>query len=95
LLAAISVVRYERDHRNVPGNLNALVPRYLPAVPIDETVAGNKPMLLAATDDGFIIYCRGFDGDDDGGRAVEQLPSRANDQNIEDGDWVLWPPPLQ
>jgi hypothetical protein len=41
------------------------VPKYLPAVPVDAMVAGNKP--IGYHSDGGIVYSVGMDGKDDGG----------------------------
>jgi len=66
---ALALRLYSLDHGGqFPKTLDELVPAYLPAVPKDPLVAGDKPLTLAVGDDGTpIVYSVGEDGKDDGG----------------------------
>lgn len=60
-------VRAYRDERGVPPpSLQALVPAYLPAVPQDPFAP--KPLVYRQTPARVLIYSRGPDGKDDGGK---------------------------
>lgn len=65
LQTVIALRRYRLAAGELPDTLDALVPKYLPAVPID-TFDG-RPMRYTRTDDGAIVYSVGRDGVDDGG----------------------------
>lgn len=100
-LTAIALELYRRDHAGYPGSLQALVPHYLPDVPIDR-ITGD-PLNYRLVDGRPVLYSVGADRDDDGGPrpSVEADPTRANlaavrwvipeDQTAVDGDWVVWP----
>jgi len=50
------------------------------------------PFVYRVTDDGFILYSVGFDGDDDGGKHEERLGKpRPPSRELSDGDYVFWP----
>ena len=57
-----------------PTSLDELVPAYLPAVPMDPAVGGGAALRYVpgaadgAASAGFVLYSRGPDGEDDGGR---------------------------
>jgi len=100
-LAALALELYRREFGAYPDALDTLVPRFLPAVPIDPITGG--PMLYRVGDDGPVLYSVGADRDDDGGSILYDAvyPSQ-RDQNVAqwvlnagdpavDGDWVLWP----
>jgi hypothetical protein len=63
---AVAVERYRRDHGRWPDPLDALVPKYLAAVPKDPQ--DGKPLRYQRRTDGCVIYWVGPDGTDDGGK---------------------------
>lgn len=68
-LAAISCELYRRATGAWPATLEALVPRYLPSVPID--IYDGGPLGYRRTEAGPLIYSVGPDREDDGGRSAE------------------------
>ena len=62
---AIAAELYRREQGKLPGKLNDLVPRYLPAVPVDP-FDGN-PLRYIVQGDDFVVYSVGEDLTDDGG----------------------------
>lgn len=68
-----------------PDSLAELVPVYLKAVPEDIPAGG--PLLYRREGRGYVLYSRGVDGKDDGGRIVENPKSPAGIL-AEQGDWV-------
>lgn len=72
LLTALALRAYATEHNGqVPGTLDALVPGYLSAVPQD-LFARHAPLRYVANNDGtYRLYSIGPDGNDDGGRAVD------------------------
>jgi hypothetical protein len=69
VLCAIALNRYLLRHGKPAPNLNALVPEFLPAVPVD--YMDGKPVKYRLNSDGsFTLYSVGEDGKDDGGDAT-------------------------
>lgn len=67
LLITDLAVRLHRDeHGSLPPNLQALVPRYLPAMPVDPF--SGESIIYRPQGDDFVVYSVGLDGKDDGGR---------------------------
>ena len=62
---AVAATRYRLDHGKLPDNLNALVPKYLPAIPTDPF--DGHPLRLAIKENKWIVYSVGPDEVDDGG----------------------------
>ncbi len=90
VIAAIAIKRYKIGHGTLPESLNALVPEFLTAVPVD--YMDGKPLKFhLESAGGFKLYSVGEDGNDDGGDA-----SRAPDRTRY-GLWnrkdVVWPAP--
>jgi type II secretory pathway pseudopilin PulG len=71
-LVAMSLERYRRDHNRWPETLNALVPKYLAAVPTDPQ--DGQPLRFKRRPDGVIVYWIGLDGTDDGGKLTRGNP---------------------
>jgi hypothetical protein len=69
--------QYHADHGSFPGNLDALIPQYLPTLPPDPY--GDK-LRYQKTADGFLLYSVGPNQKDDGGKKGEKA---------EDGDIVI------
>jgi hypothetical protein len=95
-IVALALERYRRDHGRWPDSLDALVPKYLAAVPIDP--GDDKPIRLARRPDGLTVYWVGQDGADDGGK----LDRRVKGAKGTDEGFQLWdvkhrrqPPPKE
>jgi hypothetical protein len=93
-ITAIALKRYQLRHGDYPTTLDALVPVFLPAVPLDPV--DGKPLCYRPNTDGtYLLYSIGPNGTDDGGN-----PSLEKDHegeslywlNDHDLDWV-WPMP--
>ena len=72
----VAVERYRRAHGEaLPARIEALVPDYLPALPIDPF--SGKPMILASNAHGYVVYSVGANRRDEGGADVDGgLPIR-------------------
>jgi hypothetical protein len=71
--AALAVERCRLAMGDVPERLNELVPKYLEQVPIDPF--DGKPIRYRRTDPGYLLYSIMADGQDDGGRTRDNVPS--------------------
>ena len=98
LLVAISLELYRREHGGYPdpaAGLEVLVPRYLPEVPLG--IGSGQPLRWTLRDGAVVVYDVGGDGDDDGGRAVDEYGQRLRNGTLQqgheavDGDWVAYP----
>jgi hypothetical protein len=66
MLTALAIERYRRAHaESLPASLNALVPAYLPAVPVDP-FTGSAPVYKQANG-AYLVYSVDANGVDDGG----------------------------
>ena len=65
---ALAAERLRLKTGRLPGSIDELVPEYLDAVPLDPF--DGKPLRLATTDEGIVIYSVGDDSVDDGGRVT-------------------------
>jgi len=102
-LVGIALELYRRDTGQWPKTLDELVPRFLPAVPVDRITGA--PVRYRLVDAKPLIYSVGCDLDDDGGRAPHIEPPWTREQtsarwlteaqrkseSLADGDWMLWP----
>jgi len=84
-LTAIALELYRRKHGEYPATLDELVPALLPAVPLD--LHTGDPMCYKLTPDGPVLYSRGGDRDDDGGRP----PAKAEDPTHGEASRWHWP----
>jgi hypothetical protein len=68
-LLAIALAIYMDDHSRYPRRLAALVPHYVPKIPLDGF--SGKPLMYRVTDHGqsFLLYSVGPNGKDDGGKS--------------------------
>ena len=66
----VALTDYRSRTKRYPDQLEALVPDYLPEVPLDPF--DGKPLRLKADGTGVIVYSVGPDLKDDGGRPWEQ-----------------------
>ena len=97
ILVAIAAHRHRLEHGEWPDSLENLADDLLPLVPAD--VCNGQALKYKLSEDGFIVYSTGIDGDDDGGvrQAIDPEVtsfSRADFNpwdSDKDGDWVLWP----
>ena len=81
-LTACALEQFRLVHGDYPETLDALVPRFLDAIPND--VIGGRPLhYRRVTGGAFVLYSVGWNGRDDGGVRGQPLPAT-------DGDWV-WP----
>lgn len=91
-IAALALHRWHAEHGSFPESLDALVPAYLPRLPLDPV--DGKPLRYAITPDGPVLYSLGADGDDDGGaRLGEEHKVMPPHSDMTDGDWILYPIP--
>ncbi len=68
VLAALAVIRYQREHGRLPETLNDLVGEFLKQVPQDPF--DYQPLRYVPKGDTFVIYSVGINGVDDGGQVV-------------------------
>jgi hypothetical protein len=100
-LTVIAMELYRRDCGDWPASLEALVPMYLPSIPIDDL--DGQPLRYEVRDGVPWVWGVGADLDDDGGmRPVDpdhdELVARAGPrgstrhEQAVDADWILFPP---
>jgi hypothetical protein len=91
-VTAIALKRYQLGRGNLPPTLAALVPDYLPVVPLDPV--DGQPLRYRLNPDGtFGLYSIGEDGVDDGGDAARPGSNSSRRPNfVFARDWV-WPQP--
>ncbi len=86
-ILACALERYRLANGNYPDSLAALAPKFVATVPND--VISGEPLKYRRTDDGkFVLYSVGWNGKDDGGKAVFRKDKKTPE--LEQGDWV-WP----
>jgi hypothetical protein len=91
VITAIAIKRYELKHGKDPVDLTALVPEFLPALPLD--LMNGQPLRQRLESNGqFTLYSVGNDGHDDGGLGA---PASGDNhygypQTWTGRDWV-WP----
>jgi hypothetical protein len=91
IITAIALKRYAVRHGKAPASLEALVPDFLSAVPID--YMDGKPVKYHLKPDGsFVLYSVGDDGHDDGGDA-SQSPADPDHHGRWDRKDFVWPSP--
>ena len=89
-VTAIALKRYQLRHQTDPGNLNALVPEFLPEVPRDP-VDGHPLRYQLHPDGTILLYSIGSDNIDNGGDGNAQSGSKSLGWQRA-RDWV-WPQP--
>ena len=89
--AALALRLYAADHGGrYPATLDELVPKYLPAVPVDPFAAGSKPLCYLTEDPAApVLYSVGENGADDGGTAAPANARRARPGRWDGIDGVL------
>ncbi len=88
IVAALAVLRYQRQTGELPASLEELIGTYLEETPLDP-IDGN-PLRYKLQGDGFLIYSIGVDQVDDGGNSSLKA-SQYYPTNPTLGDWILWP----
>jgi len=68
---ALAAELYRRQNGSWPPGLEELVPKYLPAVPVDPFTGQSLKFIVA--DDEFKVYSVGEDGKEDGGKFSERM----------------------
>lgn len=89
-VTTIALKRYQLRHQTFPGNLNALVPEFLPEVPRDP-VDGHALRYQLLPDGTFLLYSIGSDNIDNGGDGNARSGSKTLGW-LRGRDWV-WPQP--
>jgi hypothetical protein len=83
----IAVRLYHDLNNSFPSGLGALVPDFLPEIPMDPCAA--NPLIFVLKDDGFIVYSVGMNGKDQGGQGIwAQL-------SYDDTDDIAWKSPAR
>jgi hypothetical protein len=78
----VALERYRRDHGGWPDTLDALVPKYLDAVPQDPQ--DGQPLRYQRRSDGVVVYWLGQDGTDDGGKIDRNnYQKKGTDQGVQ------------
>jgi hypothetical protein len=70
---ALALAAYQSDQKAYPESLDQLVPKYLPAAPLD--LFTTKPLYYERTIDGYRCYSFGPNGKDDAGRSNADTPT--------------------
>jgi hypothetical protein len=83
--AALAAERFRLANTRWPATLDELRPEHLKEVPTDPFTG--KPLLLARTEDGAVIYSVGQDGKDDGGESLSLAKKAGTDLGVR-----LWNP---
>ncbi|HEY5912617.1 MAG TPA: hypothetical protein VJA21_18605 [Verrucomicrobiae bacterium] len=91
VLTAIALKRYQVRHGEAPQSLSALVPEFLPSVPVDY-MDGGSLRYRRQPEGGFLLYSVGEDGKDDGGDA-SLPPGKTNLRMIWERKDMVWPAP--
>jgi hypothetical protein len=75
--AALAALRYWNDTGKWPETLDALVPAYIEKVPTETSAV--QPLVYTVLPDGIMVYSRGGNGIDDGGKPhlVKPVPNDA------------------
>jgi hypothetical protein len=87
-IAAIAAERYRLRHGHFPSELQALVPVFLSAGPLDP-MSGQPLRYRTNATGGFVLYSVGEDGRDDGGDPKPQ--SATNRFDLWSGKDAVWP----
>lgn len=79
-VSGIAFRRYQLKYGRAPASLAALVPEFLPAVPLDPFDPAGAPLTLASDGQHYAIYSIGQDGRDD--RVLLSDPDSADDSGF-------------
>jgi hypothetical protein len=72
LYLAFALAVYRRDHGRYPKELKALVPKYLDKIPKD--LFADKPLVHRPSENGYLLYSVGVNGQDEQGRSNDDQP---------------------
>jgi hypothetical protein len=86
----VALNRYKAEHSCYPTQLDNLVPEYIKSLPTDPFAEVPFGYQLVESAD-YLLYSRGIDGDDDGGRAAENGTGRARHGGEEGDDIYTFP----
>jgi hypothetical protein len=75
-LVGIAITRFRLDHLTLPDTLDALLPQYLPQIPIDPF--DGQPLRFRKTADDWRVYSIGPDNHDDGGTPYDSKTHTGN-----------------
>ena len=67
LIVMMALELYKRNHGELPAQLEALVPKFISAVPLDPFDDSGGAFTYRREGEGYLLYSLGFDGKDDGG----------------------------
>ncbi len=90
LLTAIALERNRLRQGAYPSDLSALVPAYLPAVPLDP-VDGHPLRYRLRPDGSFLLYSIGLDERDDGGNGAPAAGAKVRSTVWWHGQDAVWP----
>lgn len=94
LIAELALRAFQLQRGELPDRFAELTPEFVAELPFDPFDPEDQPLQYLRTDDGYVLYSIGADGDDDGGRPPAKDESGWWDPKG-DGDWcleVLFPP---
>jgi hypothetical protein len=67
LIGELALAQFHQENSRWPTSLDELVPKYLPAVPIDPFSSDNAALKYRPADDGYVLYSIAANRGDDGG----------------------------
>lgn len=98
---AIAMHHHHADHGVYPGSLDALVPKYLAALPPDPYDHAGGPIKHRGNAHAFTLYYNGANATDDHAtpptpnpndpHAVRRFPAPTHNPHAPSGDWILYP----
>ncbi len=80
VLAEAAVRRCRLETGPLPASLDALVPKYLSAVPIDPY--SERPLIYRRTEEGYLLYSVGGNGVDDGGQRTDFIDATTSSGDL-------------
>jgi hypothetical protein len=72
LYLAFALAAYRRDHGRYPKELSVLTPKYLGKIPMD--LFSGKPLIYRPTENGYVLYSVGVNGQDEQGQSYNDQP---------------------
>jgi hypothetical protein len=86
-LVACALEKFRLAQGKLPETLDALVPQFLPHIPVD--VIDGKPLRYRLKPDGsYVVYSVGWDETDNGGELSRTLGDKNKRPDLNKGDWV-------
>ena len=82
---ALAVERYRLKYDALPESLEALVPEFMEAVPLEPF--DGQPLRYIRREGGYTVYTIGEDGVDNGGWSKEQMAEETGEENPKEYDW--------